>query len=63
MLKKISWKLITKCWFKIMFITICCAKKITLWGGGAMVKDQTPECGGEEFKSPHLQPRLPWILR
>jgi hypothetical protein len=29
MLKKKSWKL----------ITICCPKKITLWGGGAMVKD------------------------
>jgi hypothetical protein len=34
-------------------------KKITLWGDGAMVKDLTPQCGGEEFKSPHLQPRLP----
>ncbi len=28
------------------------SKKITLWGGGAMVKDLTPQCGGEEFKSP-----------
>jgi hypothetical protein len=27
-----------------MFITICCPKKITLWGGGAMVKDLIPEC-------------------
>ncbi len=26
----------------------------TLWGGGAMVKDLTPQCGGEEFKSRHL---------
>jgi hypothetical protein len=26
-------------------------KKIILWGGGAMVKDLTPQCGGEEFKS------------
>jgi hypothetical protein len=34
-------------------------QKITLWGGGAMVKDLTPQYGGEEFKSPHLQPRLP----
>ncbi len=33
-------------------------QNITLWGGGAMVKDLTPQCGGEEFKSPHLQPRL-----
>jgi hypothetical protein len=35
------------------------SKKITLWDGGAMVKDLTPQCGGEEFKSPHLQPKLP----
>jgi hypothetical protein len=34
------------------------SKKITLWGGGAMVKDLTPQCGGEDVKSPHLQPRL-----
>ncbi len=33
-------------------------QKITLWGGGAMVKDLIPQCGSEEFKSPHLQPRL-----
>jgi hypothetical protein len=46
-----------------MFIMICCQKKITLCGGGAMVKDLTPQCGGEEFKSPHLQPRLPWLFR
>ncbi len=26
MLKKNSWKLITMCWSKIMFITICCPK-------------------------------------
>ncbi len=36
-------------------------KKLPLWGGGAMAKDLTPQCGGEEFKSPHLQPRLPWL--
>ncbi len=30
---------------------------------GAMVKNLTPQCGGEEFKSLHLQPRLPWLLR
>ncbi len=23
-----------------MFITICCPKQFTLWGGGAMVKDK-----------------------
>jgi hypothetical protein len=34
-----------------MFITTC-PKKFTLWGGGAMVKDFTSQCGGEEFK-PH----------
>jgi hypothetical protein len=39
------------------------SKKITLWGGGAMIKDLIPQCGGEEFKSPHLQPKLPWLLR
>ncbi len=38
-------------------------KKITLWDGGAIVKDLTPQCGGEEFKSPHLQARLPWLFR
>jgi hypothetical protein len=30
------------------------SKKITLLGGGAMVKDLTLQCGNEEFKSPHL---------
>jgi hypothetical protein len=39
------------------------SKTITLWGGGAMVKNLTPQCGVEEFKSRHLQPRLPWLLR
>ncbi len=63
MLKTNSWKLIIICWFKIMFITICCLKKITLWGGGAMVKDLSLQCGSEKFKSPHLQPRLPWLFR
>ncbi len=63
MLKTNSRKLITVCWSKIMFITICCPKTITLWGGGAMVKDLTSKCGNEEFKFPHLQPRLPWLLR
>jgi hypothetical protein len=37
-------------------------KIITLWGGGAMVKDLTLQCGGEEFKSSHLQFRQPWLL-
>jgi hypothetical protein len=37
-------------------------KKITLWGGVAMVKDLTHQCEGKEFKSPHLQPKLPWLL-
>jgi hypothetical protein len=31
-------------------------------GGGAIVKDLIPQCGGEEFKFPHLQPRLPWLF-
>ncbi len=38
-------------------------KKITIQGGGAKVKNLTFQCGGEEFKSPHLQPRLPWLFR
>ncbi len=46
-----------------MFITIMLLKNITLWGGGAMVKYLIPECEGEEFKSPHLQPKLPWLFR
>jgi hypothetical protein len=51
------------CWSKIMFILMMLSKNITLWGGGAMVKDLTPQRGGEKFKSPHLQPKLPWLLR
>jgi hypothetical protein len=39
------------------------SKKITLWGGGAMVKNLIPQCGDEKFESPHLQPRLPWLLK
>ncbi len=39
MVKKISWKL----------ITIMLSKIITLWGGGAMVKNLTPQCVSEEF--------------
>jgi len=38
-------------------------QKTTLWGGDAMVKDLTFQCESEEFKSPHLQPRLPRLLR
>ncbi len=45
--------LITICQFKIMFIKICCPIKITLWGGGAMAKDLSPQCGGERSLSPH----------
>ncbi len=57
--KKNSWKLITICWSKNMFITNILSKKFTFWGGGAMVKDLTFQCGGEEFKSAHLLARLP----
>ncbi len=39
---------------QIMFITNMLFKTITLWGGGAMVKDLIFQCGGEEFKSSHL---------
>ncbi len=56
MLEKNSWKLIIICWSKIMFITDMLSKKITLWG--AMVKDLTHQFA-KEFKSPHLQPKLP----
>jgi hypothetical protein len=41
-----------------MFTTICYLIKCTLWGGGATVKDLVPQCGGEELRSPHLQPKL-----
>jgi hypothetical protein len=34
-----------------MFITNMLSKKITLWVGGAMVRDLILQCGGEEFKS------------
>jgi hypothetical protein len=38
-----------------MFIIDMLSKKFTLWGdGGVMVKDLTPWCGGEQFKSPHV---------
>jgi hypothetical protein len=39
------------------------SKKITLWSGGAMLKDLTSQCAYEEFKSPHLQPKLPWLFK
>jgi hypothetical protein len=39
---------------QIMFIIDMLSKIITLWHGGAMVKDLTFQCGGEEFKSPNL---------
>jgi len=48
---------------KIMFITIMLSQNITLWSGGAMVKGLTLQCGGDEFKSPHLQLKLPWLLK
>ncbi len=53
-IEKNSWKLITICWFKILFIINMLSKKITLWGGGAMVKDLTLQCEGDKFKSRHL---------
>jgi hypothetical protein len=61
--KKNSWKLITTCWSKIMFITNMLSNKITLWDDGEMVKDLTLQYGCEEFKSPHSQLRLPWLLK
>ncbi len=41
-----------------MFITNMLSMKITLWGGGALVKDLIPQCESEEFKFSHLQPKL-----
>jgi len=38
-------------------------KNIILWVGGAMVKDLILQCEGEKLMSPHLQPRLPWLLK
>jgi hypothetical protein len=38
-------------------------KKITLWNGGAMVKNLIPQRGSEEFKFPHLQLKLPRLLK
>ncbi len=62
--EKNSWKLITICWSKIMFIKRMLWTRKSPYGVvGAMVKDLIPQCGGEEFKSPHLQPKLPWLLR
>jgi hypothetical protein len=34
------------------------SKKITSWGDVAMVQNLIFQCEGDEFKSPHLQPRL-----
>jgi hypothetical protein len=51
--EKNSLKLTTICWFIIMFITNMLSMKITLWGGGAMVKDLTPQYESEKFKSSH----------
>jgi hypothetical protein len=33
-----------------------------LMGGDKMVKDLNPQCEDEEFKSPHLQPKLHWLF-
>jgi len=44
-------------------ITNMLSKKITFWGGGAMVKDLTLQCESEEFKSLHLQPKLPYLFK
>jgi len=47
--------------FKIMFIINMLSKKITLLGDGAMVKNLILQCGGEEFKSPHLRYKLSYL--
>jgi len=72
--KKNSNSFSATCWKKIMEIDYnmliqnhvhydMLSKNESLWGGGAMVKHFTLQCGGEEFKSPHLQPTLPWLIR
>jgi hypothetical protein len=40
-----------------------CSRKINHGDGGAIVKDLISQRGGEEFNSPHLQPKLFWLLR
>jgi len=61
--EKNSWKLITICFPKSCSLKICCSRKSPYGGGGVVVKDLIPQCGSEEFKSPQLQPRLPWLFR
>jgi hypothetical protein len=63
MLKNNSWKLIIYVGSKSCSLQICCLRKSPYGGGGAMVKDLTLQCGGEEFKSPHLELKLLWLLR
>jgi hypothetical protein len=51
------WKKIHESWVQYVASKLCSlqiCKEITLWVGGAMVKNLIPQCGGEEFKSPHL---------
>ncbi len=57
--KKYSWKLITICCSKSCSLQICCPRKSTF----EVVKDLILQRAGEEFKSPHFQPRLLWLLR
>ncbi len=33
------------------------------YGVVVLVKNLIPQCASEEFKSPHLQPRLLWLLK
>jgi len=55
MLKKMNMEINYNIWVQNhVYYNMLSTKKITLWGGGAMVKDLIPQCGGEEFKSPHL---------
>jgi hypothetical protein len=61
--EKNSRKFIIICWSKNHVNYNMLSKKITLWGGGAIVKDLILQCGSEEFKSPHLQLKLPWLFR
>ncbi len=41
----------------------CVVQENHFMGGSTMVKDLIPQCEDEEFKSPHLQPKLPLLLK
>ncbi len=54
MLKKIHGSWLQYVGPKSCSLQLCCPKIPPYGGGGAMVKDLTFQCEGEEFKSAHL---------